>query len=163
MAGGVVEGSFLPTFQADEVLAQLREHGYRCEGCGAEAPPPGPGRRCAGCKLPLPIPEMAIDPDGGANVAPVAGRMHVVCGINRGLTWLVRRDTKLTIGRRSSSKLRLFDKSSSRDHAVIDAAGETPRLVDLGSRAGTFVNGHPVKQHHLRGGALIRIRRTVPP
>ncbi len=65
------------------------------------------------------------------------------------------------IGRGETSTVRLADLASSKSHArlVHDAGGW--RLVDLGSRNGTFVNGERVQEVRLEPGDRIQIGTTV--
>jgi serine/threonine-protein kinase len=167
IAEALIEEAFLTTFQADDVLKALEQTEYRCEGCGEPAPPPpaegsGSGRRCAKCELSLPMPGSKIDPDNvGGTPAPVLGRLAIISGVNRGFIYVLRKGAKLTIGRRSTNKVRLFDPGASRDHCIIGEVEGQIALNDRGSRAGTFVQGERVKAHVLRGGDLIRIGATV--
>ncbi len=64
------------------------------------------------------------------------------------------------IGRRSSHHLYLGGADVSRDHAVIERVGERFRLRDVGSRAGTFVNGEPIAERILEHGDRIHIGRA---
>jgi len=163
LADALIEEAFLTTFQADEVLGELRKAEYRCEGCGEPAPQPdGSKRRCAKCELSLPEPGAQIDPDNvGGTPAPVLGRLAIISGVNRGFIYVLRKGAKLTIGRRSTNKVRLFDKAASRDHCIIGEADGQIALNDRGSRAGTYVQGERVTAHVLRGGDLVRIGGTI--
>jgi DNA-binding NtrC family response regulator len=51
---------------------------------------------------------------------------------------------ELVIGRAESADLRLSDPTVSREHAKLVVAADSVGIIDLGSRNGTFVNGHPV-------------------
>jgi serine/threonine-protein kinase len=167
IAEALIEEAFLTTFQADDVLQALESAEYRCEGCGEPAPPPpaegsGSGRRCAKCDLPLPMPGAQIDADNvGGTPAPILGRLAIISGVNRGFIYVLRRGAKLTIGRRSTNKVRLFDPGASRDHCIIGEIDGQIALNDRGSRAGTYVQGEKISAHVLRGGDLIRIGATV--
>ncbi|MGV8025599.1 MAG: FHA domain-containing protein [Anaerolineaceae bacterium] len=64
---------------------------------------------------------------------------------------------QLTIGRGSTSRLRMQAPSVSREHAVIYFTNGVYAIQDRGSRLGTFVNGKCVKSAQLRSGDVITI------
>jgi Nif-specific regulatory protein len=67
-------------------------------------------------------------------------------------------DTPFSIGRESSTRLRLRSPGVSRQHCVIERDAEDRFwLTDLGSRNGTFVNGVPRSKGELRHGDQIRV------
>lgn len=59
---------------------------------------------------------------------------------------LVFATPQVTIGRDPRSQVRLDDPSVSLRHAVLDVVGDSVRVSDLGSRAGTLVNGHAISK-----------------
>jgi len=61
------------------------------------------------------------------------------------------------LGRGASNDLRIDHPQVSRQHAELRVEGSTTWVVDLQSRNGTLVNGHPVKQWALRHGDVVRI------
>jgi hypothetical protein len=61
------------------------------------------------------------------------------------------------IGSAASCQLQLADRAVSRMHAVIERTEELVLLIDLGSAAGTRVNGEPISRAELRDGDVIRI------
>src|SRR5262249_21529350 len=68
----------------------------------------------------------------------------------------------VSIGRESTNEISISeDLSVSGHHCGIQKEAEGFRLVDMGSDAGTFVNGLPVKTHLLQTGDMIRIGETV--
>ena len=67
----------------------------------------------------------------------------------------------LTIGRASSSDIRLDDTGVSRRHAEVRREGDDVVLVDLGSTNGTNVNGRGVERARLTPGDRIELGRTV--
>ncbi|HWP40584.1 MAG TPA: ATPase, T2SS/T4P/T4SS family [Tepidisphaeraceae bacterium] len=67
---------------------------------------------------------------------------------------------KLTIGRHPGNMLVLDDTQASRNHCVIEQAGQDYILRDLGSRNGTRVNGALVASHVLSPGDVITIGQT---
>lgn len=66
-------------------------------------------------------------------------------------------DDVTTIGRGSASIIQIRDKESSRQHCRIEKTQDGFRLVDLGSRNGTLVNGVRVKNQTLKIGDEIKI------
>jgi Nif-specific regulatory protein len=65
----------------------------------------------------------------------------------------------LSIGRHPDNRLLVTDRSSSRFHCVVEPADGNGRFLvrDLESRQGTFVNGHPVREHLLEEGDLVAV------
>lgn len=66
-----------------------------------------------------------------------------------------------SVGRDSSSSIRLFDTEVSRRHAEFRLAPGGWRIVDVGSANGTFVNGEPIKDHVLQPGDRVQIGQSV--
>ena len=66
----------------------------------------------------------------------------------------------IAIGRGASSDIRLGDLSLSGDHCRIEPSGRGWKIVDLGSRNGTFVNEVLVKQRKLQDGDRFRLGRA---
>jgi GGDEF domain-containing protein len=109
------------------------------------------------------------DPDktSVANVAPLEVQGTVAClcvvaGTDVGRVFELRRG-ETTIGRGETADIRIEDDGVSRHHAKVTLLpGEPPRVYDLGSTNGTFVNGDLVTLHPLREGDHLQIgRRTV--
>ena len=67
----------------------------------------------------------------------------------------------VTLGRDRTSTLHLRDLAVSRQHCVIEPAGEGFRLRDLESRHGTFVNSLPVQERELRPGDRIAVGESL--
>lgn len=63
----------------------------------------------------------------------------------------------LTIGRRPYNDIALDDLTVSGEHALVRREAEEIRLLDLGSRNGTWVNGVAVDDHPLQAGDRIAI------
>ncbi|MCA9543057.1 MAG: FHA domain-containing protein, partial [Myxococcales bacterium] len=71
-------------------------------------------------------------------------------------------EATIKVGKLSSSHLRIDDESVSRMHAVIEVGGpESVVLLDLGSSAGTFVNGEKVTKRSLRTGDQLQFGNVV--
>jgi ABC-type multidrug transport system ATPase subunit len=66
----------------------------------------------------------------------------------------------LTIGRHPTNHLVIDVPTVSAEHAVIDYHAGVYRLIDRGSRNGTFVNGQRVEAIDLQDGDLIRLGET---
>lgn len=58
----------------------------------------------------------------------------------------------LAIGRGSDASLRIDDRWISRRHCELSEDASGVLLRDLGSRHGTYVNGHPVQEARLSPG-----------
>ena len=69
-------------------------------------------------------------------------------------------DTPVLIGRGAGADVRLGDLSLSGRHASIEPSGRGWKIVDLGSRNGTFVNDVLVKQRKLQDGDRVRLGRA---
>ena len=67
---------------------------------------------------------------------------------------------RLRVGRDPSVEIPLTDPAVSREHFCLEPSARGFRLVDLGSRNRTFLNGGPVREDHLNGGDVIRIGDT---
>src|SRR6185312_8470758 len=63
--------------------------------------------------------------------------------------------TALTIGRAAPAELKVADPSLSRRHARLSREGEAVRVVDLGSRNGTWVGGRRIEDAIVRAGDTI--------
>jgi len=66
-------------------------------------------------------------------------------------------DDVTSFGRSSANIIQVKDEQSSRQHCRIEKAGDGYRLVDLGSRNGTKVNGVKVSSQTLKPGDVITI------
>jgi len=63
----------------------------------------------------------------------------------------------IMIGRLTENDIQLDEPDVSRRHAIINIVNQTYVLQDLGSRNGTFVNGHLVKAVELQDGDIVGI------
>ncbi len=79
----------------------------------------------------------------------------VESGLFQGSRYLIY--APFRIGRHPDNDLQLTDRNISRFHAIIEPKQEGFLLRDLGSRNGTFVNGHRVEEAWLRAGDQIRV------
>lgn len=62
------------------------------------------------------------------------------------------------LGRSGDSGLRLDDQHVSRQHAALTVRGDRVWVEDMGSVAGTLVNGHPVhRRHELHDGDIVTL------
>ncbi len=69
-------------------------------------------------------------------------------------------DKPVLIGRGAGADVRLGDLSLSSRHCRLEASGAGWKVVDLGSRNGTFVNDVLVKQRKLADGDRVRLGRA---
>ncbi len=92
-------------------------------------------------------------PGGGEHPEPPGGAFLIVDG--RGHFSLDR--PVINIGRRLDNQLILDNPRVSRTHAQLRVREGRYVLFDLGSTAGTQVNGRSIKQHVLRAGDVIKI------
>ena len=67
------------------------------------------------------------------------------------------KDDVTSFGRSSANIIQMKDEKASRQHFRIEKAGDSYRLVDLGSRNGTEVNGVKVSSQTLRPGDVITV------
>jgi pyruvate/2-oxoglutarate dehydrogenase complex dihydrolipoamide acyltransferase (E2) component len=68
---------------------------------------------------------------------------------------------KVSFGRDARCTIQIRDSMASREHCHIIRQGNDYRLIDLGSRNGTRVNGAPVKEHPLVNGDEVAIGDVV--
>jgi len=90
----------------------------------------------------------------------VSYRLIAVSGPLAGTT-LALGGEPVTLGRDRTSTLHLRDLAASRQHCVIEPAGESFRLRDLESRHGTFVNSLPVRERDLQPGDRIAVGESL--
>ena len=64
---------------------------------------------------------------------------------------------RLTIGRTEDNDIQLNAVYISRRHAVVQADGDSTRVIDWGSKNGVFVNSSRVTEHFLRNGDIVTI------
>lgn len=57
---------------------------------------------------------------------------------------VVTQTPRITLGRDAGNDIVIDDTNLSRNHAVIESAGDSIRVSDCNSRNGTMVNGHPL-------------------
>ena len=69
--------------------------------------------------------------------------------------------SELTIGRDPSNQICVGDLSLSRRHCAISTGAAEPRIRDLGSSNGTFVNGMQISDHPLADGDRIQLGESV--
>ncbi len=66
----------------------------------------------------------------------------------------------ITVGRQAGNTIVLDETLVSRRHCLIETAAQGPRVRDLGSSNGTFVNGSRVESAFLKPGDVVRVGRT---
>lgn len=89
--------------------------------------------------------------------------LRVITGPRQGEVFRLDRNETFVVGRSRKAHLRFAqdDPYFSRMHFLVDANPPACRLVDLGSRNGTMVNGQKVRETELRHGDLIRAGHTT--
>ena len=89
--------------------------------------------------------------------------LRVITGPRQGEVFRLDRDETFVVGRSRQAHLRFAqdDPYFSRMHFLVEAHPPACRLVDLGSRNGTMVNGQKVREAELRHGDLIRAGHTT--
>lgn len=79
----------------------------------------------------------------------------------RGQTRTVELTGPISIGRGPENVVPLLDEKASRRHCTIEPLGDAAWIVrDLGSRNGTWLNGHRVRYAELRPGDALRAGGT---
>ena len=93
------------------------------------------------------------------NVKRFMARLRILAGANSTTHELVNAET-ITIGRGMPNGIALADLASSSRHSQLSKDSLGWRIVDLGSRNGTFVNGNQIKSPHLlQHGDQIQVAR----
>jgi pSer/pThr/pTyr-binding forkhead associated (FHA) protein len=97
--------------------------------------------------------------------APPESKVSVTVSVHRRdrlLKTITLSDPIIRIGTDPRSQLCLQDATATRTHAIIEMKEEEgPTLIDLGSTAGTWVNGARVNRCRLRQGDQVRIGTTL--
>ena len=87
-------------------------------------------------------------------------RLIVIKGADQGKQFELD-ESVVTIGRDSTSRLRLHDTEISRRHAELQRTPEGYRIVDVGSANGTFVNDEQVHESALQPGDRIQVGQSL--
>jgi pSer/pThr/pTyr-binding forkhead associated (FHA) protein len=91
------------------------------------------------------------------------GRLEILNGGFEGMTYDLREDQEVVIGRNPTTQITLLDEGISREHALIlyeeDVAGYV--IEDLASTNGTKLNGKRVRSAPLAEGDRIQIGQTL--
>lgn len=84
----------------------------------------------------------------------------VIRGVDQGTRFELD-ENEVSIGRGFRNRWRILDTEMSRNHALIRFENDRFVVVDRNSSNGTFVNGKPIKTHHLISGDQITVGRTA--
>ncbi len=87
-------------------------------------------------------------------------RLIVIKGADQGKQFELD-DAVVSIGRDSTSRLRLHDTEISRRHAELQRTPEGYRIVDVGSVNGTFVNDAKIDTSPLQPGDRIQVGQSL--
>jgi adenylate cyclase len=113
---------------------------------------------CPRCRTPLAHPWPSACPSCGEGLAPLPSvrtspRTAFLTGrLLDGKVSEFPVTGRTTLGRHPANTLRLADREVSKEHAVIERAGNTYLVKDLGSSNGTYVNGRRIREHRLKDG-----------
>jgi hypothetical protein len=88
-------------------------------------------------------------------------RIAVVSGPDQGKSIFVQGEEPYYIGRKSTNHLVLTDINASREHIRLEKYGDLLRLIDMGSKNGTFVDGIRIEQYELKVGDEFMIGENV--
>lgn len=133
-----------------------------CPACGAKLE--GGADACPSCGRPLSeitesFPPVGEGPEAAEPTVPTEGPLLVVRkGPEVGERFYIDR-ARLTIGRDPVSDIFLNDITVSRNHAVLERAGDEVSVADAGSLNGTYVNGVSVDRAILRTGDALQVGR----
>jgi serine/threonine-protein kinase len=107
---------------------------------------------------PARAPETSASDHGGMEV-----QLTVTKGPHKGQVFTFNGHDTFLVGRSPRAHFRLADKDKriSRLHFMVEVNPPLCRLIDLGSRNGTHVNGHEVTKADLKSGDQIRAGRTI--
>ena len=100
-----------------------------------------------------------IDLDEGLAIEARKFRLVVIDGAEVGREH-VATGARCSIGSHESNEVAIADPSMSRFHCDIVITGGRARLVDLGSKNGSLIDGVAVERAHLRDGSTITLGRT---
>lgn len=89
--------------------------------------------------------------------ATARGKLKCISGPSEGETFDLNEKPRLIVGRSTPADIILNDKSVARKHVEIYKVGSFFNIYDLGSPAGTLINGEPVTEIQLCPGDEITI------
>ncbi|NLT56975.1 MAG: DUF3662 domain-containing protein [Actinomycetales bacterium] len=153
---GPIRVTFEQAEDLDTGLFRVRSSTVRARS-GARRATAGPPPAGAGGAAPVPsrpdpdvVPTRRAEPPQAPSVTAleIDGRVH---RLTRPVT---------VLGRSSEADIILDDPGVSRRHAEIHVLDGRPRLVDLGSTNGTFVDGERVHAEPLADGSTVTMGRT---
>lgn len=87
------------------------------------------------------------------------GRIRVLQGPDLGRDFPLA-EGEISAGRDPEHAICLTDRSASRTHFLLQITAAEVRLIDMGSKNATRVNGEPVHEHVMRDGDVIEVGRT---
>lgn len=88
------------------------------------------------------------------------GTLLVIAGPDSNTKYPLEEQQVMVIGRGADTTTKLKDPEVSRRHCQLQQDGQSIVLTDIGSAAGTVVNGHKVTRHVMKTGDIIHIGGT---
>jgi two-component system response regulator HydG len=97
-----------------------------------------------------------VYPKRSSQEAHLRPRLVLLSGPRSGKSYPLGPDG-FSIGRHPENRLQVTDPGASRRHCLIEPLNGRFLLRDLESLQGTFVNGHPIREHLLEEGDLVAV------
>lgn len=91
----------------------------------------------------------------------MSATLTIIEGRDPGRSFPIGEGVTLTIGRSSTSSVRVLDPRSSRNHCTLICQGDEYVLSDLNSTNGTFIDNRPIERRRLQHGDRIHIGHSV--
>ena len=88
------------------------------------------------------------------------GTLLVIAGPDTNTKYPLEEKQVMVIGRGADTTTKLKDPEVSRRHCQLQHDGQSVVLTDIGSAAGTVVNGHKITRHVMKTGDIIHIGGT---
>jgi hypothetical protein len=150
-AGHVMEESWerCPYCEAEKnPLTSSGENGTAAPAAAADTAPPDPGQGAV------------VVPKKAPAVRPPVGWLVALDGEEQGRDFRLHAGRNV-VGKGAKADVIIRDAYLSEKHAVVEAGPDGYTIADLGSKHGTFLQGHAVRDAvPLRDGEQVRVGRT---